>query len=368
MATQSDPERVTILVGGQAHSEWSTYEIDSDLLTPADAWSVTLGLQPGNKVPEVTKPGADVEVRVGKDVVMKGKIDDVNHVVARSNPSLFMSGRDAAAVLVDCSAPIFVAKEISLEEVIAKVVRPLGITAVRIDADTTQRAEKINVDPGASAWDVLRSSAEANGLWPWFEPDGTLVVGGPDYKAEPVADLILRNNGEGNNVLSLSHSRSIAARYSEVTVLGQTHGTASDVGKHNVKAVAKDGDVSFYRPKIEVDGDVENVAAAHSRARKYVADSRLNGTTLKADVKGHRTSSGALWQPGQRVRVISEPHDIDAVYFLMARKFSGGRGKQTLTSLTLKEDGVWVLDARKRKARRKKGRGKKLTPTILDLQ
>lgn len=369
MATSADTERdrITILVAGQAHSQWSTYDIDSNLLVPADAWTVTLGLKPGSKVPEIIVPGADVEVRVGKDAVMRGKIDDVDHSVARPEPSLFMSGRDGAAVLVDCSAPIFVAKEISLDQIIAKVVRPLGITNIRILADSTQRAEKINVEPGASAWDVLKSSAEANGLWPWFEPDGTLVVGGPDYSTEPVADLVMRLNGDSNNLISLDHRRSMAGRYSEVTVLGQAHGVGAKAGQHNVKASAKDEDVVFYRPKVEVDGDIENVTAARSRARKYIADSRLQGTTLRAIVKGHRTSGGILWQPGQRIHVLSEPHGIDAVYFLMARKFTGGRGKQTITLLTLKEDGVWVLDARKRRARRKKGHGRKLVPTIVDV-
>ena len=52
-----------------------------------------------------------------------------------------------------------------------------------------------------------------------------------------------------------------------------------------------------------------------------------------------------MWQPGQRINVLSEPDGIDAVYFLMARTFTGGRGQPTETVLTLKEDGAWVLDA-----------------------
>lgn len=367
MATVVDEaDRVSLYVGGQVHSEWSTYDVDSDLLTPADAWNFTLGLTPGSKIPEAIVPGAPVQVRVGKDPVMTGRIDEIAHVVTRPTPSLSISGRDSAAILVDCSAPIFAAREVGLDEVAAKIVRPLGITKVRIDADSTSRAAKINIEPGMSAWDALQQSAEANGLWPWFEPDGTLVIGGPDYSVEPVAELIMRLDGQGNNVLKLGYSRSMAGRYSEVTVLGQSHGAGAKAGQHNIKAAAKDEAVLYYRPKIEVDGDVENVTAARSRARKYVADSRLQGATLSAIVKGHRTSAGTLWTPGQRIRVLSEPHDLDAIFFLMARKFTGGRGQQTLTALTLKEDGVWVLDAKRKKRKKKKGE-KKLTPTIIDV-
>ena len=64
------------------------------------------------------------------------------------------------------------------------------------------------MDPGNSAWDVLNRAAAANSLAAWFDPDGTLVVGGPDYSAPAKAKLILRRDGQGNNVLSLSETRS----------------------------------------------------------------------------------------------------------------------------------------------------------------
>ncbi len=47
------------------------------------------------------------------------------------------------------------------------------------------------MEPGDTAWDALVHVAEANGLWPWFDPDGTLVVGGPKYDAPEQATLIL---------------------------------------------------------------------------------------------------------------------------------------------------------------------------------
>ena len=118
------------------------------------------------------------------------------------------------------------------------------------------------------------------------------------------------------------------------------------------------------------DSEADSYAVCRDRARKLLADSRLNSLTLSALVKGHRIaapgqpSDGLLWQPGQRVQVISEPHEIDAVYFLMARKFAGGRSDGTRTALTLKEDGVWVLDAHPHKGKR---RGNKGSAQILDV-
>ena len=77
-----DPDRVSLLIGGRVHRDWNRYDIDSDLLTPADAWQVTLGLPDGQFPPQVT-PGAPVEVRVGTDTVMSGRIDEIRHALAR---------------------------------------------------------------------------------------------------------------------------------------------------------------------------------------------------------------------------------------------------------------------------------------------
>ena len=85
-------------------------------------------------------------------------------------------------------------------------------------------------------------------------------------------------------------------------------------------------------------------------------DSRLEGLTLTALVRGHRVSeAGRPWTPGQRVRLVSEPHGLDAVYFLMGRTFLGGRDKGSVTELTLKEDGVWLPELAKTGG---KGKGK----------
>jgi prophage tail gpP-like protein len=354
-------DTVQLIVGGQIHDDWESYEVDSDLLIPADAWRVSLVLRSGT-LPEGVKPEATFELRVGGDPVMVGRIDEVGEEAAKGGLHVDIAGRDGAAVLLDCSSPIFTAQMVTLADVIAKIVIKLGIDKSKISADSPRAREKINVEPGETAWETLVNAAEANGLWPWFEPDGTLVVGGPDYDATPVATLVVRKNGQGNNTLRLSRRRSIAGRYSEMTVLGQKRGTGTEEGKHGIVATEKDIGVSWYRPRITVDYEAESEKVARARAKKLLADSRLKGMTLAAVVQGHRIvapgepGDGLLWKPGQRVRVISEPHGIDDIYFLMARKFTGGRHEGQRTHLTLKEDKTWVLDAHPHKKNHRLGK------------
>lgn len=375
---EQDQDKISLVVAGKTHTDWSSYRIDSDFLKPADGWQLQLGL-PDKTFPADIVRGAVVKLQIGGETVLSGRVDQVRRLVSRHSYSLALSGRDDAAVLVDCAAPVFSANQLTLGEVIEKIVRPLGIRNIRIQADSAPRSDKVTIEPGMRAWDALEKAAAGRGLWPWFEPDGTLVVGGPDYSVDPVATLVLKNDGTGNNVLELEDCRSINHCYSELTALAQGHARNADsqvvdiwgddgrvradafssgqTGTHDLKAVATDPTVSWYRPQIVTLGDTDNQAQVSYRAKKAMSDARLSGLDIRADVPGHRTDRGILWQPGQRVRIVSEPHDIDAVFFLMGRQFSGGRNGQT-TSLRFKEDGVWIPDAFPRERKRRRHRGK----------
>lgn len=337
-----DIEPVSLLIGGKVHNAWTRYEVDSNLLEPAAGWSVELGL-PDGELPPVVEEGARVEVRVGRDTVMTGFVDDVGDDIDGRSSRLGMSGRDGASVLLDCSAPIFAAKEMTLDQIVRTIVNPLGVSKVRVDPRGRGVAEKVNIEPGETAWSALEKAAQANGLWPWFAPDGTLVVGGPDYDAPPVASLIMRRDGKGNNVERIRRRTSIARRYSEITVLGQSHGTFAGDGLNAMRVTVRDNQVKLHRPLIITASDASGIPLAQ-RAKKALADGRLDGLTYEIDVRGHRTSDGLLWAPGQRVHLVDERHDFDGILFLMARRLRGGRQTPSTTSLMLKEDKVWIPD------------------------
>ncbi|SNR95230.1 Mu-like prophage tail protein gpP [Humidesulfovibrio mexicanus] len=372
MQSSDDADKVGLIIDGREHRDWERYEVDSDLLTPADGWRVSLGLPAptdGQALPEYVRPWAPVTLTLGGQVILRGRLDSMETDVAKDAHTLSLSGRDLAGVLVDCSAPVFSARQCGLDEIVAKMVRPLGITSIKVEAGTA-RHDKISVDPGMTAWDALERVCEQNGCWPYFAPDGTLVIGGPDYTDAtnpPVGQLTVRasgqDGGKGNNVLRLVERRGVQERYSEVTVLGQGHGTESAEGAHNIRATAKDSaaDAPVNRPKIVVEADCETTGHAQRRARKIVADGKLAAYEIHASVRGHRVlgaigASGLapLWTPGQRVRVVSEPHGISGVYYLMRRTFLCGRGQGQITELALKPDGLWQPDVSHHKRHKRK--------------
>lgn len=355
-------ESISLAIGGLAHSTWDGWSVESDLLTPSDAFEMELYTQDTLQLPDVLAEGAPCTLSLGKDRVLVGQIDEFEHDVSRNGVFIRVNGRDRAAPLVDCSAPFVAMREASLREIIDQVVKPLGIERVEIRAAAEKTRRRIQIEPGQSAWEALLQVAEANGLWPWVEPDGRLVVGGPDYTAAPVGTLIMRRErqGQGNNVERLSVRRSIANRFSQITVLGQ-HGQYDNDGydttRSHLRSVVRDETLAkrgIFRPKIIIDSASESQDMATTRARKLLADSRLDGFEIRAVVKGFRAADGAVWTPGQRVIVKSEPHGLDATYFLMSRTLRLTRGQGAITELRLREDKMWVLDSRPTKKRKGK--------------
>lgn len=348
---------VIVSINGREHSRWTRYEIDADMFIPADDWHMTLAIPV--KAPETPLSlWQKAVVRIGADTVLTGRIDRIRRRTAKGERTLTITGRDMAGVLCDCSAPIFTAQNVTLQTVVATIAKAFGIARVNVTADGLR--EKVNIEPGMSAWDAIALACELNGCHAWFEPDGTLTVGGPDYTAPPVGTLILDPASDKTNVLALDVDQNIHGYFSQVTVLAQGHGTAKTRGLHDVKEAETDAllmEKGIYRPKIIVDGDAESAAYAAKLARKHIADGKFSALAIRAEVRGHRvfddTGTGPVWTPGQRVRVVSVPDGIDAVFFLAGRTLTGSGEDAQKTSLTLKPDSVWLPDVGKRKKGKK---------------
>lgn len=353
---------VVVEIDGKSHNNWKSYDIDSDFLIPADAFAFDIGVPSDSTVlPDYS--GAEVKVRINDMLVMTGIVDTVQHGISKTNRTYRLNGRDKASVLVDCSAPITNVKGLTVLDAVKKIVEPLGIKQVLLKAENNPLLDKVDIDVGETAWNAAMRCANSAGLHLWFEPNGVLIVGGADYSTPPVATLCCMKDGSQNNFEQADLSFDVSNRFSEITFLAQSHGKQGQDNKNDLKWVYKDSEMTTYKPKTVVVSDVDNLEALQKWAKKYIADSILEGFTLTIIVPDHKMQDGTLWQPGQRVHVICEEYDIDAIFFLMGRRFMLSRQGGTQTELRFKQDGIWTPDAysaKAEKARKRKGKkGKK---------
>lgn len=353
---------IVVEIDGKSHNSWKNYDIDSDFLIPADAFAFDIGVPSDSTVlPDYS--GAEVKVRINDTLVMTGIVDTVQHGISKTNRTYRLNGRDKASVLVDCSAPITNVKGLTVLDAVKKIVEPLGIKQVQLKAENNPLLDKVDIDVGETAWNAAMRCANSAGLHLWFEPNGVLIVGGADYSTPPVATLCCMKDGSQNNFEQADLSFDVSNRFSEITFLAQSHGKQGQDNKNDLKWVYKDSEMTTYKPKTVVVSDVDNLEALQKWAKKYIADSILEGFTLTIIVPDHKMQDGTLWQPGQRVHVICEEYDIDAIFFLMGRRFMLSRQGGTQTELRFKQDGIWTPDAysaKAEKARKRKGKkGKK---------
>ena len=355
---------IVVEIDGKSHNSWKNYDIDSDFLIPADAFAFDIGVPSDSTVlPDYS--GAEVKVRINDTLVMTGIVDTVQHGISKTNRTYRLNGRDKASVLVDCSAPITNVKGLTVLDAVKKIVEPLGIKQVQLKAEKNPLLDKVDIDVGETAWNAAMRCANSAGLHLWFEPNGVLIVGGADYSTPPVATLCCMKDGSQNNFEQADLSFDVSNRFSEITFLAQSHGKQGQDNKNDLKWVYKDSEMTTYKPKTVVVSDVDNLEALQKWAKKYIADSILEGFTLTIIVPDHKMQDGTLWQPGQRVHVICEEYDIDAIFFLMGRRFMLSRQGGTQTELRFKQDGIWTPDAysakaeKARKRKSKKGKKKK---------
>jgi len=353
---------VVVEIDGKSHNNWKSYDIDSDFLIPADAFAFDIGVPSDSTVlPDYS--GVEVKVHINDTLVMTGIVDTVQHGISKTNRTYRLNGRDRASVLVDCSAPITNVKGLTVLDAVKKIVEPLGIKQVQLKAENNPLLDKVDIDVGETAWNAAMRCANSAGLHLWFEPNGVLIVGGADYSTPPVATLCCMKDGSQNNFEQADLSFDVSNRFSEITFLAQSHGKQGQDNKNDLKWVYKDSEMTTYKPKTVVVSDVDNLEALQKWAKKYIADSILEGFTLTIIVPDHKMQDGTLWQPGQRVHVICEEYDIDAIFFLMGRRFMLSRQGGTQTELRFKQDGIWTPDAysaKAEKARKRKGKkGKK---------
>ena len=353
---------IVVEIDGKSHNSWKNYDIDSDFLIPADAFAFDIGVPSDSTVlPDYS--GAEVKVRINDTLVMTGIVDTVQHGISKTNRTYRLNGRDKASVLVDCSAPITNVKVLTVLDAVKKIVEPLGIKQVQLKAEKNPLLDKVDIDVGETAWNAAMRCANSAGLHLWFEPNGVLIVGGADYSTPPVATLCCMKDGSQNNFEQADLSFDVSNRFSEITFLAQSYGKQGQDNKNDLKWVYKDSEMTTYKPKTVVVSDVDNLEALQKWAKKYIADSILEGFTLTIIVPDHKMQDGTLWQPGQRVHVICEEYDIDAIFFLMGRRFMLSRQGGTQTELRFKQDGIWTPDAysaKAEKARKRKGKkGKK---------
>lgn len=320
---------VKLVVGSFEISEWFTYEVENDIMTPADAFSMCAPNRGGVLAGKIQQFDT-ARVIIDGSVVLDGFVDEVRYSIGSNGPQVEISGRDKFGHMVDCSAEPKTYKLVDLGT-LARLLGAPWVTMWKVNA-AVKAHSWVKIEPAESRLDVLLRIAKKDRVLVWLDASGVGVIGRPSYTTVPAHEVHLHVGSLSmlNNVWAPQVSMSWKDIFSAITVLGSSGNSAGSWGKTALqKQTSSDTSILATRPLIVHDGDVKSMAQAKSRAEDDIRRRAFESTKLTFSCNGFYTSTGVRFAPDQMVSVSDDLSGASGAYWLSRVKFSGNEAGQT---------------------------------------
>lgn len=299
-AAKPAPQELVLTLAGETFAGWTDLSVTRSMEAAAGGFVIEYAApkRPGWRI----AAGQRCTVTLAGKPVIAGWIDAVRHRYDASDHVLTVSGRDASADLVDCTALHRPAewRGLALLDLVRTLAQPFGITAAA-EVDTGPAFEVFRLEPGETAWEAIERACRLRGCLAMPAGDGSLVV---TRAGESGAASGLLTGGASGNVKLFEFSEDHSDRFSEYRIFAQRpgDGDGQPADFAHVAGATLDPAVKRYRPLVLPAEDAADPVAALARAQWEAAVRRARGTRARAIVVGWTDSGGELWRPNTKVR------------------------------------------------------------------
>lgn len=343
-----------LIIGNRSYSTFLSYEVDSNVLIPADAFSCRI-----SSAADI-KAGERFRLVVNERLEMSGLIDKVSMQYSKGTQESRIEGRDLMGLLVDSSVEEWkTVTQVTLKDLAKRLLKNIPYLDKsnviygheKKDAGLS-KPKKVKMasggfgdtstsvcdyEPGISIFEALSDYAQRHGLLMWMEPDGTLVFGELKGKNEPPEFSFYTYKGRErgkNNVISAALTDDISKRYSQLTVVAQVQGTDGlGAGEQTIKKPARDEKFPFKKPlvlQVQCSGE----AAAYRQAQWELKKREAEGWRIELVVAGH-SHDGKNYRANTVCYIKDEALGLDGTYLILGRKFTLDRSDGPRTHLTI---------------------------------
>ena len=290
--------RVSLWVDGQLHEGWTDTAINLNMDHLAGDFTLTLTeeyLAGGVLQRFPIRAGAACRLAIDGTTVLTGWVDRRDAGYTATTHSVSISGRDKTGDLVDCSAEVKEFLDQKLEAIAAELCRPFRIQ-VLVTTDTGEPFKRVAVNTGDTVQGCIERLCRQRGVLAWSDGQGNLVIG-RGTMGRPVASL-----ARGRNVLAASVTDNWTGRFSEIIVRGtrETPDSSDASAGSQEQGLARDGQVTRYRPKIMVPETQGGTTSLNERAAHEQRVAKGKSQVVSATVGGWY-HEGGLWRPAQTV-------------------------------------------------------------------
>jgi len=374
--------RVSIVVEDREIEGWKSYQIESSMITPADAFTLTRPFQA--EAWNLLRKDARVRVQIDGVTIIDGLIDKRRK--SSKAGELEISGRDRCGRLTQESAESINYQGLLLTDAVKRPADPWFTTVTLSDArNRSLRRGKghrvpsgdepvtVNirvprsgrVHPGMTRWAVIDEICSTAGYIVWSSADGReIFIGKPNTAQSP--QYLIAHGRPGSTTkttcMDLTWDEDNGDRYSMITVAGAGGSDEDDVnfganvtsrkGRWKDNPAGLDGvGRDFIYPKrlfmperdFDSNGDAQRVAEAEAARRNFRA--RVATAIMPQHGQFLNASAPTIFAPNTIARVVDEDFDpiVDERFMVTACTYSGDRDGAETTTLELVPAGTEIV-------------------------
>lgn len=288
--------------------------------TAADAWTTRIAWTPGQDagLDRVTRPYGypPAAAYIGGELLVNGLLYTVEPELTREGRTKALTGYSFTADAVDSTLkPPYERNNITLEQLAAELLQPVGIKAV-FETDTGGPFDRVTANEGDKIFDHLARLASQRGILVSSTPAGDLLFLRAATDAAPVGTI------EEGQPLADGYKATYDGRlrfnsYKCVTAdAGLVWGDPGDIAPKT--QIALDNVVPrsrflTFKTDDTTAGNIRN-AAEWRRSRQIV-----EALALSFPVSGWYAPDGSLWRENTRVTVVSETLGVPQGFTFLIR-------------------------------------------------
>lgn len=336
--------KISLRVRGLAFGGWTRAEITRSIETMSNGFRLEFTDRWANQNdPWPIIEEDECSVWIGDSQVISGFVDRRSLSFGPGTHTLGVSGRDATANLIDCSASLkkWEFTKANVFKLATELCKPFGI-GVKLQPGLAQPIahDKLTLDPGETAHEIIEKACRLAGVLPISDGTGSLVL-----TRSPGAPRCTSTLVSGKNILSGSADFDATGRFATYKVLGQHKATDNFFAEKaaNVKGTATDANVRRKQRVLIIrpEGNV-TTAQATTRAEWEAKVRAARGDSVTLAVQGWTQADGTLWPINALVGVEASFIGVVGDMLITQVTYSIDDGGGTTTTLTLRRPDAFI--------------------------
>lgn len=284
---------IRLVVNGRKYGGWKAVRVTRSIESIAGSFDLAVNDRWGQDAELWAIAEEDAcRVEIDAEVVIDGYVDRRSLALTAESRQLSYSGRDRAAVLVDCSVILdkYTFRNTDLREFAARICEPFGVTVAVQSGLSLPKVAKRVIQPGDTAYQAIEREAAAEGLLVVSDGAGGIVLTrNAPSRAAPLQ--------QGANVMAASveyDGTDRFARYVVATSVAGKDGSSGDATR--IRAEAADADVRRAERVLMI--RPESGITTESARRRGDWEARIRAARAEQvaiTVQGWQQPNGRLW-------------------------------------------------------------------------